>query len=313
MKLLFSKGPFFYTEYNVRLYLFLLFNNVDIILANDLDTLPANYLISRVKKIPLVYDSHEYFTEVPELVNRPKIKRIWEWIEQIILPNIKFAYTVCESIAIIYREKYGVPFRVVRNLPFSYSVDTTADENAVEKRVIYQGSVNMGRGLEQAIKAMKYIKNVRLIIAGDGDIKTKLENLAKKENLTARVEFTGRLSFEELLKLTLTAHLGLSIEEDLGLNYRFTLPNKLFDYIQARIPVLVTDLPEMAAIVNQYKIGVIINSIEPKFLAKRIDDALRNNKERKIWFENLPSAANELIWENEEKIVKEIFSELLTL
>ena len=84
-----------------------------------------------------------------------------------------------------------------------------------------------------------------------------MEILVEKENLTDGVIFTGRLPFEELAQLTSTAHLGLSIEEDLGLNYRYTLPNKLFDYIQAQIPVLVTNLPEMSAIVNQYKIGEI--------------------------------------------------------
>ncbi len=313
MKLLFNKGPFFYAEYNIRLYLLLLFSSFDILLANDLDTLTANFIASRVKNKPLVYDSHEYFTEVPELVHRPQIKRIWEKLEQKMVPHIKIAYTVCESIANIYHEKYNVPFKVVRNLPVAYTPETSAVESAVEKRIIYQGSINAGRGLEQAILAMKYLENVKLIIAGDGDIKAKLENLVLKENLSDRIEFAGRLPFDKLIKLTATAHLGLSIEEDLGLNYRYTLPNKLFDYIQARIPVLVSNLPEMAAIINQYKIGEITDSIEPELLAKRIDNALHNKEKRKIWHENLPIAAKELVWENEEKSIKEIYSDLLAL
>ncbi len=310
-RLWFKKGPLFYAEYNLRLYLFLLFTQFDLLLSNDLDTLAANFIASKVKHKPLVYDSHEYFTEVPELVHRPRVKRTWEWLEQKIVPHIRHAYTVCDSIANIYREKYGVPFKVVRNLPVSYSPQTTADENAIEKRIIYQGAINVGRGLEKVIMAMKYLENVKLIIAGDGDIKTQLENLVEKENLVNKVEFTGRLPFDEIPQLTATAHLGLSIEEDLGLNYRYALPNKLFDYIQARIPVLVTNLPEMAAIVNQYKIGEITDSLEPEVLAKKIDDALHNKEKRKIWVENLPAAAKELVWENEERIVKDIYSELL--
>jgi glycosyltransferase involved in cell wall biosynthesis len=176
---------------------------------------------------------------------------------------------------------------------------------------LYQGAVNIGRGLEQAILAMKFIDGARLIIAGDGDIKNQLERLVEKELLQNKVEFTGRLAIDELIKLTPKASLGLSIEEDLGLNCRFALPNKLFDYIQAQVPVLVTDLPEMAAIVNQYKVGEVTPSLDPNILAEKIEDALFNSKKQKAWQKNLEVAAKELIWENEEKVLKDIFSKFL--
>lgn len=308
-RLIFQKGPQFYAAYNLRLLFFLLFSKFDILLSNDLDTLPANFVAAKVKNKPLVYDSHEYFTEVPELINRPQVKKIWEWLEKKMVPKINTAFTVCDSIAAIYEEKYGTPFRVVRNLPVagSFEPKTETSENQ-QKIILYQGAVNIGRGLEQAILAMHFIENAKLIIAGDGDIKSDLEKLVIKENLQNKVEFTGRLPLEELTKLTPNADLGLSIEEDLGLNYRFALPNKLFDYIQAQVPVLVTNLPEMAAIVNQYQIGEITDSLEPRHLAEKIIETLRNEEKRKTWFENLKVAANELTWENEEKVIHEIFS-----
>lgn len=306
--LLFHKGPQFYAAFNFRLFIFLLFSKFDILLSNDLDTLPANFIASKVKNKPLVYDSHEYFTEVPELINRPRVKKIWEWLEKKMVPSIKFAFTVCNSIAKIYEEKYGTPFKVVRNIPVAAEITLkTEKDDKAEKIILYQGAVNIGRGLEQAILAMHYVENAKLIIAGDGDIKTKLEILVKKENLERKVEFTGRLSLGELAKLTPQADLGLSIEEDLGLNYRFALPNKLFDYIQAQVPVLITNLPEMAAIVNHYQIGEITESLEPQFLAGKITDALNNQEKRKVCKDNLSLAARELTWENEEKVVKEIF------
>ncbi len=310
--LIFNKGPLFYAELNYRLYLFLLLSKADVLLANDLDTLAANFLASKVKKIPLVYDSHEYFTEVPELVHRPKVKRIWEWLEQKMLPQIHYATTVCQSIANIYNQKYGTQFRVVRNLPVASEtpVRTEKDSNT-EKIVLYQGALNIGRGLEQAILAMKHVKNARLVLAGDGDIRKQLEAMVQKENLQNKVSFTGRLSIEELKTLTPTADLGLSIEEDLGLNYRFALPNKLFDYIQAQVPVLVTNLPEMAAIVQQYKVGEITDSLEPETLAGKISDCLENAEKRKAWLQNLPKAASELTWENEEGVIREFFGNFL--
>ncbi len=310
MKLFFRKGPCFYSEYNFRLFVYLLFAKYDILLANDLDSLPANYLASRCKGKTLVYDSHEYFTQVPELINRPRVQKIWERIERMILPKVKHAYTVCTSIANVYREKYGVDFKVVRNLPLSKEPQTPTASSG-SKMILYQGAVNIGRGLEQAIRAMHHINNAKLVIAGDGDIRIQLQKLVKNEKLENKVEFKGRLPLEELAKLTAQADLGLSIEEDLGLNYRYALPNKLFDYIQARIPVLVTDLPEMAAIVNQYKVGAITDSLEPEVLAQNIQDALNDQAKRKEWKAYLSIAAADLIWEKEEKVIQEIFSGFL--
>lgn len=310
MRLFFTKGPLFYAEYNFRLFLLVLFAKSNVLLANDLDSLPANFLAARIKNIPLVYDSHEYFTQVPELIDRPRVQKIWEWLESKMLPNVKHAYTVCDSIADIYRQKYGTDFKLVRNLPLKKQVETKKPETE-KKRILYQGAVNLARGLEQAIKAMHYIEGSELVIAGDGDIKTNLEQLVQTEKLEHKVRFTGRLPLEKLFDLTVLADLGLSIEEDFGLNYRYTLPNKLFDYIQAQVPVLVTNLPEMAAIVNNYKIGSVTDSLEPARLAEKIKEALFNEELREIWKENLPVAATELVWENEEKILHQIFGEFL--
>ncbi len=306
-KLWFEKGPLFYACFNLRLFCFLLFSKADVLLANDLDTLPANFLASKIKGKPLVYDSHEYFTEVPELINRPRVQKIWRQLEQKMVPNIQYAYTVCTSIAQIYSEKYGTNFKVVRNIPFARSVSAKTKKENNRKIVLYQGAVNVGRGLEQVIRAMQFVNHAKLVIAGDGDIKTQLEELVKNKKLEDKVEFTGQLSIEELAKITPQADLGLSVEEDLGLNYRFALPNKLFDYIQALVPVLVTNLPEMAAIVNEYKIGEITSSMEPKALAKTINKILSDDESQKMWQTNLQQAAQDLTWEKEEKILRDIF------
>jgi len=310
--LFFINGLQFYATYNIRLYLFLLFSKFDLLLSNDLDTLPANFIAAKVKNKPLVYDSHEYFTEVPELINRPRVKKFWELLEKRIIPKIKYAFTVCDSIAKIYEEKYGTPFKVVRNIPVLEKNIQIIEKNDKSKKIIlYQGAVNIGRGLKQAILSMHFVENAKLIIAGDGDIKCDLENLVIKEDLQNKVEFVGRLPLQELSKLTFQADLGLSIEEDLGLNYRFALPNKLFDYIQAQVPVLITNLPEMAVIVKQYQVGEITESLEPQHLSEKITDVLFNQEKRKFWSKNLPLAAKELTWENEEIVIWKIFSRFL--
>jgi glycosyltransferase involved in cell wall biosynthesis len=312
-RLPFYKGPLFYATYNIRLFLFLLFSRFDLLLANDLDTLPAGFLASRVKGKPLVYDSHEYFTEVPELVSRPLVRNIWVWIEKQIVPRLKYAYTVNESLAMLFNKKYGVPFHVVRNLPSGLTNVSIqpGDFSGSAKVILYQGAVNVNRGLEKVIGAMKYLVGVQLVIAGDGDIKRNLEKMVLKEGLQLKVKFLGRIPIEQLPSITRGASVGISLEEDVGLNYHYTLPNKLFDYIQARVPVLVSNLPEMAAVVRQYDIGKVIDSSDSLTLANVLIEMLEHSQQRELWKKNLEKAAKELTWENEEKVLHRIFAGLL--
>jgi glycosyltransferase involved in cell wall biosynthesis len=314
LRLIFNRGPLFYAEYNIRLFFFLLFKKMDILVANDLDTLPANYLVSRIRKKTLVYDSHEYFTEVPELVGRDFVRKIWNGIEKWILPKIKYSYTVCNSIAMIYSRKYNIDMHVVRNLPL-YIRDLPKPvfniKQANKKIIIYQGALNLARGLELAIQAMKYIDNAKLIIVGDGDKTADLQKLTKKCELNNKVFFYGRMPYNKLMTYTAQADLGISLEENIGLNYYYALPNKLFDYIQARIPVLVSDFPEMAKIVNGYGIGLTVNTSDPVQLASVFKKMLKNNNKRKLWKQNLEKAAAKLCWEKEEKRLLKIYSEII--
>ena len=309
-RLLINKGLLFYAFYNFRLLLYLLGHHFDVLLANDLDTLPANILASGIKRKPIVYDSHEYFTEVPELIGRPGTKRIWEWIEGKLVPHVHEAITVCKSIAAIYTEKYKIHFHVVRNLPVARKVYSIKEEGHLPA-IMYQGSLNPGRGLECCIRAMKHIEGARLVIAGDGELKKKLMALAISEGVSHKVEFLGRLPLEELAEITPKASVGVSVEEDLGWNYHYALPNKLFDYIQARVPVFVSNLPEMAAVVKQYGIGVINSDFTPRGIANMFNEMINNDEKRKVWLDNLEYASGELIWEKEEKIIQQIFNKFL--
>ncbi len=349
MRLFCRKGPLFYAAYNIRLFLFLLFRRFDLLLANDLDTLPANRLAGWLRGKPVIYDSHEYFTEVPELVNRPRVKKIWEWLERRLVPGVAAAYTVSESIAKAYTRTYKIPFAVVRNLPMaspapffpgpqrdtrSHSASEEDKESCApcggnvapesipeedrnssgsgddRKVIVYQGALNLGRGLENAIRAMQYLPEALLLLAGCGDRETELKLLASRLKLP-NVRFPGRIAPEELVNWTRQAHLGISLEEDLGLNYRYALPNKLFDYIQARVPVVVSPLPEMSRIVSYYHIGLIAPSADPEVLAATFREALTQGEQRKEWLTNLERAARELTWENEEHKIRGIFEQFL--
>lgn len=314
-RMIFNSGFLFYAFFNIRLFFFLLTRkNIDILVANDLDTLPANYLVSWLRKTHLVYDSHEYFTETPELINRKFVKNFWLWIEQWIVPHLLYVCTVSNSIADEYFKKYGIRFKVIRNMPEGNgntgSIPLPFNPGG-RKILIYQGSLNMGRGLELIIESVKYIENIIFIIAGDGYMRVGLEKLVKADNLIDKVYFIGKVPFEELGSITRQADGGVSFEEDLGLNYRFALPNKLFDYIQAKIPVLVSPLPEMAQIVEKYKIGIVGHNRNVEHVKEDIIELLFNTKKRTEWKKNLITAARDLTWEKEERILLEFYSPLI--
>lgn len=304
MRLLFNKGFLFYAEYNTRLFFKLLFTKKDILLANDLDTLTTNYLISLFLNKKLVYDSHELFTEVPELINRPRVQKIWLKIEKSILPKLKNCYTVCQSISDYYNDKYNTDFKVIRNLPEKSTTETTKFpfELKGEKVILYQGALNIGRGLELMIATMQHLEECVLVIVGDGDITNQLKQQVIDLKLENKVNFLGKLTPEKLKSITPLADLGISLEEDLGLNYHFALPNKIFDYIQAEIPVLVSDLPEMKQVINDYNVGEVVIDRNPRELAFQIKTVLK-----KSWIDDIEKASKELIWEHEKVKLVELF------
>ena len=305
-KLFFNKGFLFYAEFNIRLFCYLLLTKCDVLLSNDLDTLVPNFLVSKLRNKELVYDSHELFPETPELIHRPKTKKVWEFIEKILIPRLKNCYTVSQSIAKYYKEKYNTHFEVVRNVPKSTNIPSNVhlsfDFN--EKTVIlYQGAINMGRGLELMIQTIRLLDNCLLLIVGDGDILEDLKKLVNLIKLNDNVIFLGKVVPEKLKEITPMAHIGLSIEEDLGLSYRFALPNKLFDYIQAKIPVITSNLPEMKKMVVEHGVGEVLEERTPQALANLVEQVL--NSDYSI---NLEKAKVELIWEKEEKILSKFFN-----
>lgn len=317
MKLWFEKGFLFYASFNVSLFFFLLFAKADVLLANDLDTLPANFICSKIKSQTLVYDSHEYFTGVPEIQNRPFVKNIWKTFEKFILPKIKYAYTVNESIAKLYKDEYGIDFGVVRNLPLKRSAglkNKTRKELGLpqeKKIIVLQGSgINVDRGAEEAVLAMEFLDNTVLLIIGSGDVIDVLKRMSEKPGIKGKVIFKGKLPYAEMLEYTSNADVGISFDKDTNINYRFSLPNKIFDYIKCGVSVLASRLPEIEKVIVQYKVGDFIDNHDPKHIAAKVNEMFADAQKQAEWKINTAESAKILNWENEEKMVLKIFASL---
>lgn len=317
MHLWFTKSFLFYANFNLRLFFKLLFLRKQVLLANDLDTLLPNFLISKLFGIPLVYDSHELFTEVPELTTRPRIQKIWQNIEAFIVPKLKRVYTVNQSIANFYTDKYHIPVKVIRNMASAYA-DKPLDSDFVKalkgtkKMLILQGNgINIDRGAEEAVAVMPFLNNCVLYIIGAGDVFEILKKLVANLALADRVFIKDKMPYDELMRYTKAADLGLSFDKNTNLNYEFSLPNKVFDYIQARTPLLVTNRKEVAQLVLENNIGAVVNSLEPKALAAQIEALLSHAELQNVWKQNLEKAAQIYTWQNESKALIKIYKDLV--
>jgi glycosyltransferase involved in cell wall biosynthesis len=309
----------FYALYNIRLFWFLIWHHADILVSNDLDTLPANFLAAKLKKIPLIYDSHEYFTGVPELQNRPKVQRIWKKIERYCLPKVDYAITVNESIAKLFKEEYNKEFNVIRNVPLISKLFLSERESLrrelglpqSKKIIILQGAgINIDRGAEELVSAMSFLPDYLLLIVGGGDVIGDLKKIVGDNNLEDRVWFITKQPIEILRKYTAASNLGITLDKANNINYKLSLPNKLFDYIHAGIPVLSSDLPELKNIVVGYDIGKISPDHNPLNISKLIDEMLTSDEQIKKWEENTSIAAKDLNWDKEKESLLSIFKKI---
>jgi len=302
----FQKGKFFYIEHNIRLFFYLIFKNIDVISSVDLDTIFACTIVSKIRSKKLVFDAHEYFTEVPEVTNRKSIKKIWEIVAKLCIPKTDAAYTVGESLAEIFAEKYHKKFEVIRNVPPLSNLQIIKSSN--EKFILYQGDLNEGRGLEQMIEAMQQI-DAEFCIAGNGLQLEKFKHLAIKFHVTEKVKFLGYINPDELKKLTVKATIGINILENKGLSYYYSLANKFFDYMHAEVPQICAPFPEYEKINKQFQIALPCECIVSK-IADTINALLNDSIIYKKLQSQCLKAKETFNWEIEEKILLKIYADV---
>jgi glycosyltransferase involved in cell wall biosynthesis len=326
IKMWFGSTVLFYIEFNIRLIFRLLRNKGDIYLGNDLDVMPATGFVARLKKKPLVYDSHEYFLGMAGLGQKPLRRSVWKFIENRLFSHLKYMYTVSESIRDLYRTNYQRDILIVRNLPYKspkthiFSREELGIIESIERKIpqnknmlIFQGAgINAFRGAEELVQSMLFLdaRYFHLIIIGGGDVFEKLEKLIDQHQLTEKITLIPKVPFTLLGHFTRKAHLGLSIDKPSVLNHRFSLPNKLFEYLHAGVPVLASRLIEQEKIIIQYDVGDFIEDHQPEHIAQKIKQIFADPELLNRWKRNTLRVREEMNWENESKIILEIFKQV---
>ncbi len=303
----FTRGKLFYAEYNLRLFFFLLTKKMDCICAIDLDTILPCLFISRLKKIPRVYDAHELFCEMKEIVTRPGIHRFWKKIERYAVPAFSRGYTVNEPIAAEFARMYGVQYQVVRNVPLLQPIQ---EKPATERYLLYQGAVNEGRCFETLVPAMATVP-CTLVVCGDGNYMQQARDLVAAGQLQDKIIFKGNISPAALRAITEQAYIGVNLVENTGLSNYLSLANKFFDYMHAGIPQLCAGYPAYAAINEKMETAVLITDMSAKNIAAALNNLLQNELEYQRLKANCAKAALLFNWQNEEKILLAFYQQLL--
>ncbi|MBM3440544.1 MAG: glycosyltransferase family 4 protein [Bacteroidetes bacterium] len=300
-------SPLFYIEFNLRLFFALLLRKADCIVAIDLDTILPCLFVSMLKKSKRVYDAHELFCEMKEVVTRPSRYRFWKAIERFAVPRFQHGYTVNEPIAAEFAKMYGSQYAVIRNLPFQRQRKGTSGK---KEYILYQGAVNEGRSFETLIPAMQYVK-LPLWICGDGNYMEQCKALVQQYRLSEKVLFKGKVTPEALWDITQEACVGITLFENKGKSNYLSLANRFFDYIQAGVPQLCVNYPAYRSILEKYQVALAIEDLSPIAIADALNLLTCDDVLYARLADQCKQAALEFNWTEEEKKLIAFYHALL--
>jgi glycosyltransferase involved in cell wall biosynthesis len=302
----------------VRLALRASFTRPDVIHAHDAAMLLPGLLAARGSRSKLVYDSHELATGVPYR------DRGWAAVvaatERLGAPRADAVIAVSDGIATKLDERYRLRRRptVIRNLPdlpppgAAKSPDLRRDLGVGDAPLIlHQGAVAAGRGCETLLRALALLPEAHLLFLGaEGPYVANLRAAATEAGLSGRTHILGPILPEALLSHTAQADVGVSLLEDSCENHRLALPNKLFEYVAAGLPVVVADLPEAARLVRERGIGWSADPTSPDSVATALRTALDQEDDEGLR-QRLARAGSELSWEQERLPLLALYEELV--
>ena len=296
----------FYLKFIWHIKVKLITTKASIIFAEDIYTLPFAVIFGKLKRAKIYYDSRELFGYLAGLKDKKLKQLFWKWTEKFFIRKADYVIVTGPMDADFLKKDYGLKnIILLRNLPRYYKPELKLDLhshlriNKSQKIILYQGVLLKGRGIEKVFSVLNELTDHIFLIIGGGEYEEYYRKLANEMNLINRVIFLGKLTQEELPKINASADVGVSLIENLSISYYHALPNKLFEYIMADIPVIVSNLPQMKEIVEKYDVGYVVefdNKDELLLAIKKLSDDPDLHESKK---QNCYIASQELNWEKE--------------
>ena len=286
--------------------------------ASDLYSLPAARILARRTGAPLTYDAREVYPHVAATAGRPWISGFWRVVEAHLVRSCDAVFTVNESIAAHIAAQYGVPRpTVVENVPPFRSVDQSHLLHSLlgisgdAPIILHQGHIKRDRGCEVLVRAASSVPDAYFVFLGDGPLRPDLQALATSLGLQNRVRFLDPVPPDRLLEYSASATVGVTLLEDTCLNHRLALPNKLFEYLMARTPVLATDLPEIRRIVAGFGVGRLAIPGSSTDTAKHLREMISAPSELASYAANTSKVFETINWEKASERFLNVFADLL--
>ena len=287
--------------------------------ASDLYTLAAMHAAARHHKGRLVYDARELYPHVAATAGRPWVRAMWRLVEGRHIRHADAVFTVSDSIAERMAQTYSLPPPVVlHNVPPYRSVVSSgylrAQTGASPGTVVllHQGQIQKDRGCLLLADAMRHVHGAVLVFLGGGPLKPMLQQHVRATSLDDRIRFLDPVPPDALLPVTASADIGITLLEDTCLNHRFALPNKLFEYLMAGLPVLASDLPEIRGVVETFEVGCVVDPADRVALAETLQRMVDDEPARARWAAHAPRVFETFSWEKASQRFKQAYQNLLT-
>lgn len=288
--------------------------NYDLYHSNDLNTLPQGLVCAKLlRRKKLVYDSHEVQTSRTGY-NSP----LYGIMERFYIKFVDVMIAENHTRAQYTEELYNLYPEVIHNYPFVVKPEFSESINLHEKLnispdepiLLYQGGIQIGRGLDKLVQAAPLFKKGVLVFIGDGRIKPELEKAVKEQGLEERVKFLPKVPVEDLMHYTKNAYLGFQVLNNICFNHYSASSNKLFEYMMSGVPVIACSFPEIQRVVETEKVGVCVDSHDPKSIAEGVNYLLDHPEVREQMMQNCFQAREKYNWNEEKKSFIEIYRQL---
>ncbi len=287
--------------------------------ASDLYALPAMHAAARKFGSKLVYDARELYTHVASTTGRPWVRVAWGFVESRHIRAADAVFTVSASIADHLSTRYGIPPPLLlHNVPPFQRVTSNGylrKQTGIDPTTVvflHQGSIQKNRGCHYLVDAMGDVAGAQLVFLGGGPLNPQLQAYVAEKKLSHKIHFLSPVSPDELLPVTASADVGITLLEDTCLNHRYALPNKLFEYAMAGLPILASNLPEIRRVVLEHEVGLVVDPTDQMALTATLQRMADDPEARSQWASHTTDVFETFTWERASQRLVRAYLDLLS-